>query len=92
MKYQKIIFILSILSIIILIFISEITQSNTGTIKSISYSNNKITISLNEINETLILFTNQIVNLKPGDKISYKGRPSEYKNEKQIIVDKIEMV
>ncbi|MFA4960675.1 MAG: hypothetical protein WC548_03350 [Candidatus Pacearchaeota archaeon] len=89
MKYQKAIFILTILSILILIFVSlNINYAETGKIKSIAYSENKITIHL-ENNKTLIIFSDKFLPLKSGDKISYQGKEELYKNEKQTVIDRI---
>ena len=91
MKYQKIIFTLSILGILFLLFIySSLNQKQTGTIKSITYSKNKITIELKNKSEMLVIFSNNILNLKADDKISYQGKEDTYRNQKQIIIDKIE--
>ena len=89
MKIEKIFLILSLLGILILIFLAQSTKDQIGTIKSIKYSENKITIHLENQNETLIIFNSQQLNLKTGDEISFQGKLETYKGKKQIIIDKI---
>ena len=89
MNTKKIFFIISLLGILLLLFLTQTTKDQTGTIKSIKYSENKITIQLENQNETLILFNSQSLNLEKGDEISFQGKYETYKGKKQIIVDKI---
>lgn len=90
MKYPKLIFLLSILLILLIIFLAQNTkQIQIGKITSIEYSENKITIELKNFKERLIIFNTNTINLKNGDTISFQGKSELYKNEKQIIVDKI---
>ena len=93
MKFKKIIFILSLIGIILIIFLAQNTnQTYTGKINSIEYSKNIIVISLENFNEKLILFDAPQINLKNGDLINFEGREEIYKNEEQIIVDKIKKI
>ena len=93
MKFQKIIFILSIISIILLIFFAQNNQPIlTGKIDSITYSENKIVISLENFEKKLILFDASTLNLKKGDLIEFQGRQDLYKNEEQLIVDNIKKI
>ena len=81
---------MSLLSILFLIFLSQTTTNKeTGKISGIKYSNNKITITIEDKEEKLIIFDNKFLGLKKGDNISFEGKKDNYKNEKQIIVDKI---
>jgi len=90
MKLEKIIFILSLIGILLIIFLAQnVKQTQTGEITSIKYSENKITIELENFEEKLILFDTSSLNLKKGDKISFQGKSDLYQNEKQIIVDEI---
>ena len=89
MKAEKIFFILSLLSILLLIFLTQTTKEHAEIINSIEYSSSKITI-ITESNQTLILFDTTLLNLKPKDKISFNGRPETYKEENQIIIHKIQ--
>ena len=54
MKTEKIFFIISLIGILLLIFLTQTIKEQSGTIKSIEYSENKITIQLENQNETLI--------------------------------------
>tara|TARA_Y100000310_G_scaffold345856_1_gene471521 strand:+ start:1937 stop:2224 length:288 start_codon:yes stop_codon:yes gene_type:complete len=90
MKIEKILFILSIMGILLLLFFSQlIKESYTGKIESIRYSPNKIIISLENQEENLVIFENKIFNLKKGNKILYQGKKDIYKEKEQIIIDKI---
>jgi DNA/RNA endonuclease YhcR with UshA esterase domain len=89
MKLQKIFFIISLFGIISLILLSQTTKGQRGTIKSIKYSENKITLRLEKRNETLIIFYTQPINLSEGDKIIFQGKSEFYKGERQIIINKL---
>ena len=90
MHLQKILFTLSLLGILFLIFLSQTTeQIQTGTIKSIQTSSNKITIQLENNSYELIIFDTSFINLKKSDTIEFQGKQSVYENKKQIIVNKI---
>jgi DNA/RNA endonuclease YhcR with UshA esterase domain len=90
MKIGKFFFIISLIGISTLLLIASFPKTKFATVKSISYSENKIEIITEEFNETLIIFNTKYLELKNGDKIIFLGKHSEYKNKKQIIVDKIE--
>ncbi len=91
MNLKKILFIFSILGILSLILISQTVQKEMeGVIEKIIYSENKITITLENSQENLIIFEDKILNLKKGDKIFYKGKKEIYKNNSQILVNSIE--
>ena len=90
MTPKKILFILSLLGVLVLTFLSQTTiQIQTGTIKSIQSSNNKITIYLKNFESELILFNTPFINLKPGNQIKFQGKQDIYKGKKQIIADKV---
>ena len=87
---KKILFILSIIGILFLIFLVQTTkQTQADTIKSIQYSNNKITIQLENNSAELIIFDTLSLGLKKGDRIEFQGKQDIYKGKEQIIVDKI---
>jgi len=90
MKLQKITFILSLLGILFLIFLAQTTkQTQTDTIQSIQFSDDKITIKLENNSAELILFDISYINLSKGDIIKFQGRKDVYKNKEQITVDKL---
>ena len=90
MKSKKILFFLSLVGIFILIILSQTTkQTQTGTIQSIQSSNNKITIHIEDFEPKLILFDVSSINLKKGDVIKFQGKQDVYKDQEQIIIDKI---
>ena len=92
MKFKKIIFILSLIGIILLIFLAQNSRITfTGKIASIKYSENKIVISLENFEKKLILFDTSTLDLKKGNIIEFQGRQDIYKNEEQLIVDKISL-
>ena len=93
MKLQKITFILSLLGILLLIFLTQTTkQTQIATIESIQSSNNKIIIQIENNPAELIIFDTPFTNLKKGDTIEFQGRQDIYKNKTQIIVDKMNQV
>ena len=92
MKTEKLIFLASIISILFLFVLLQLAPFQKGEISSITYSSSKTTISLKDRPEKLIIFENKILNLKEGDKIYFIGKEETYRNEKQIIVDKIEKI
>ena len=90
MKAQKITFILSLLGILLLIFLTQTTkQTQIATIKSIQSSNNRITIQIENNSVELIIFDAPFTNLKKGDIIEFQGHQNIYKNKTQIIIDKL---
>jgi|TARA_B100001971_G_scaffold164893_1_gene155443 DNA/RNA endonuclease YhcR with UshA esterase domain len=90
MKIKNILLLLSLFFILILIFLSQTaTNKETGKISEIEYSDNKITIILEDKAEKLIIFDNKFLDLKKGNKISFEGKKDLYKNKKQIIIEKI---
>ena len=89
MKPEKIFFIISLIGILLLIFLTQTIKDQTGTIQSIKYSEDKITIQLENQNKTLIIFNPKSFNLKVGDEISFQGKDEIYRGEKQIIINKI---
>ncbi len=86
MNSKKIFFILSILGILILMFIGNIKNYQTGTIENIKNSNSKTTILLKESKVELIIFDSNI-NLQKGDIIKFQGKSNIYKNKKKIIIN-----
>ena len=93
MKPQKILFILSLIGILLLIFLAQTTkQTQTGIISSVQYSSNKITLHLENNSLELILFDTSYLNLKKGDIIEFQGKRDVYKGREQIIVDRISIL
>ena len=89
-KFQKIVFILTLIGIPSLIFALQITKPiHTGVIKSIQTSNTKTKIKLENYSTELIIFETTPLNIKKGDTIEFQGKKEIYKNKEQIIVDKI---
>tara|TARA_Y100000310_G_C20614044_1_gene779611 strand:- start:1083 stop:1367 length:285 start_codon:yes stop_codon:yes gene_type:complete len=91
MNLKKILFISSILGILSLTLISQITQKEIeGIVEKITYSEKRTVITLENSSENLIIFENKILNLKKGDKIFYKGKKEIYQNKSQILINSIE--
>ncbi len=88
---NKLFFLISVLAILLLILIANSSKLQEGTVKSISLFENKVEIALNERNETLVIFDKSFLKIKEGDKILFIGKSSEYKNEKQIVIERIEL-
>jgi hypothetical protein len=90
MNKQKLFFILTIVGILILLILTTISKPIIkGKIKSIQHGNNKIIIYLENHNQEIIIFTNEILNLQPNQYITIYGKQEIYKNKTQIIADKI---
>lgn len=90
MSLHKTLFFLVIIFLFINLIILDINKiQNTGTINTIKYSNNKITITLKDNPNNYILFTNRIMDIKQNDKIKIIGQKSTYRNQPQIIVNKL---
>lgn len=91
MKPEKILFILSLFTILLLLFISQTSNQITmqGEIKNIYYNKGSISIQLENNQTQIIFFTNKILNIKQGQNITAKGKLETYKNKTQFIADKI---
>ncbi len=92
MKTIKLTLILTFIGIITLILLAQNKPIQAGTIDSVSQSKFKTTIHLQNYTEKLIIFDTPTLNLKKGDKIKFQGSPDIYKNESQIILDKISLI
>ena len=89
MKLSKITLILTLLGILTLSFLASSKPIQTGIIESIQKSQYKTKIQLQNHTTELIVFENLKLNLQPGDKIKFQGKPDTYKNQKQIIISKL---
>jgi hypothetical protein len=93
MKFVKVIFILSLISILILTLLSwHINTPLRGKVERLEFSVNKITIKLFEFEEELIIFQNNLLDIKEGDEILFWGRKETYKGKEQVIVERIEKI
>jgi len=90
MKFAKLTLVLTLLGILALTLLAQTKPTQTATIKSIQSSQFRTTIQLENHTTELIIFDN--LNLKPGDKIKFQGKPDIYKNKKQIIISKISLI
>lgn len=84
--------IITLVGILALIFLSQTTPTQTGTVKSISTSQTKTTIQLKNNTTELIIFEKTNLGIKSGDKIKFQGKTSTYKNKNQIIISKISKI
>jgi DNA/RNA endonuclease YhcR with UshA esterase domain len=92
MGTQKLAFILSLLGILLLIFLSQTKPIQTATVESIHSTNSKTTIQLQDHATELIIFETPNLNLTKGDNIKFQGKEDAYKNKKQIIVKKLSKI
>jgi DNA/RNA endonuclease YhcR with UshA esterase domain len=92
MKLQKLTFLLSLLGILLLIFLTQTKPIQTATIESIHSTSSKTIIKLQNHSTELIIFDTPLLNIKSGDKIKFQGKASTYKNQKQIIINKISKI
>ena len=89
MKFHRTTFVLTLLGILTLIFLTQTKPTQTGTIQTITTSQNKIIITLKNFEPELIIFDTPSLNLSKGDQIKFQGKPDTYKNKQQIIIEKI---
>ena len=80
---------LALISILILIFITQTQQYQTGTIQDIRISRTITKITLENQTEKLVIFSNKPMGLNEKDKIKFLGNPQFYNNKTEIIVNKI---
>ena len=84
---------LTILGILLLTILTQNQNPITeGIIKSVEVSEKQTKIDLIGESRMLILFENLPKNLSKGQKVLIYGREETYRNKKQIIVDKIEIL
>ena len=104
-KIKIILFVSSLLCILLLFMILDLTQpiksnnpskqdlgkiiSIEGTISSINFYQNSISIYLENYSAELLLFTSDLIDLKKQDKIEAIGKLNIETNKTQLIVDKI---
>jgi len=86
---KKPILIITLLSILILIIITQTQPYQTGTIQDIQVSKSITKITLENQYEKLVIFSNKPMNLTPKDKIKFLGNTQVYNNKKEIIVNEI---
>lgn len=86
MKPQNIYLILTLIGILILTLISQNKPTLTGVVESISKTNYKTTIHLQNQSTELIIFEKLNINLNPGDRIRFQGKADIYKGKSQIII------
>jgi len=94
MKTEKILFLISLLNILILTILAKQAQTvYSGKISSIEYSQSTIKITLENFNESLLLFEeNERPSLSKGDEIFFKGKKEKYFGEAQRIISWIKKV
>jgi hypothetical protein len=93
MNKTKLLFVIILILLLINIIISEKTLYKTkGEIEKIDYFENNIRIKMKFNQNNYILFTNKILKFSENDKIIIYGIKSNYKNEEQIIVNKIKRI
>ena len=83
----KFLFLISLIGTLILLFLSQTSHqiTITGNIESIKYGNNIITIKLENVEQNILIFENEILKLRPQDEVAIKGK----KKNKEILADKI---
>ncbi len=93
MKFEKIVFILSVIGILILGFLSFYLNTPTkGIVESVEFSQSRVIIKIVGQDEKLIVFENRLLDIKEGDEILFWGKREFYRNESQIIVERIEKI
>ena len=89
MKLGAITLILFLIGLVGIMLLAQNDHPITGKISSIKHSENKITLSLISQPDPFVIFTNKILDISKGDRVSISGRMNGYRGEQQIIVDKI---
>jgi len=93
MKTPKIFLLISIIGIFALLSLAQLSQKEkSGIITELKYSTNKITITLENYTENLIIFDNKILDLNKGEKINFIANPDTYNGQKQLIVNQIKKI
>ncbi len=79
MSIKNILFILSLLGILLLLFLLNFFGDNaiSGYVKKIEYGNNKISLFLEDSNTEFIVFSNIILNIREGEKITINFKKEE---------------
>jgi len=87
---SKVLFQISILLLLINIILLESSKEPIlGTVQSIRYSNNKITLTLQENEDVFIIFTEDFLDINKDDKVKIYGTKNIYRKQEQIIVSKL---
>jgi DNA/RNA endonuclease YhcR with UshA esterase domain len=88
---KKIIFTLILLELLLLLILTQVTKEIeiTGRIHKINYAENRIVIKLTDHSEELVLFGEELLNLKEGEEVLISGRKENFRNKTQILVDQI---
>jgi len=87
---SKVLFQISILLLLInMILLESSKEPILGTIESIRYSDKKITLTLQENNDTFIIFTENFLDINKKDKVKVYGIKNIYRKQEQIIVSKL---
>ncbi|MFA5061188.1 MAG: hypothetical protein WC494_02645 [Candidatus Pacearchaeota archaeon] len=92
MKFEKIVFILGILGVLVISLICFYEDKPLrGEVESVEFGEGRVTIKLVGQEERLVVFSD-ILNLKEGDKVLFWGKKEVYRGEEQIIVEKLERI
>lgn len=92
MKFGKTVFVMGIISILIISLICFYKdRPSKGEVESVEFGEGRVMIKLVGQEERLVVFSD-ILSLRKGDKISFWGKRDTYKEEEQIIVEKLEKV
>lgn len=75
--------------VMLLLFTNNSYDYLSGKIKSISFNQNYIGLTLEETNEDFIIFTKERLPLRTEDKITVVYKKQNYNNNNQNIIQKI---
>ncbi|MCH7850645.1 MAG: hypothetical protein IH845_03315 [Nanoarchaeota archaeon] len=90
MKTDKLFFILSIFGVLLIIFIGAYRSVvYEGEISKINSFNGGMTLNVTDVFESVVIFSDELIDLKVGDKIRFTGRKNWNQGSEQIIVLKI---
>ncbi|MBT6689994.1 hypothetical protein HN903_04525 [archaeon] len=92
MKLSKLTLILTLIGILILTLLAQSKPIYQATVQSIQTSSYKTTIQLQNQTTELIIFDTPNLNLTKNDQIKFQGKPDTYRNQKQIIIERISKI
>ncbi len=71
------------------IFSIHSDQTFTGKLTNIQYKNKLIIVNIENQKTDFIIFTDKLLGIKTNDNLEISGKEDTYKNNKQIIINKI---
>ncbi len=80
---------ITLFGILFLMLLAQTKTTRIGTIRKITKKENRITIQLKNSTTSLIIFGQPSLELKTHDNLKFRGNKETYKNQKQIIIERL---